>query len=73
MFKRGTYIVYAIGVAVAAPVYAVPVVPQFHSRLDDFYDHANDHDVRNHKFDGLCDRLDLISQWLRHRVRGWIN
>ena len=29
MFKRGTYIVYAIGVAVAAPVYAVPVVPNF--------------------------------------------
>ena len=29
MLKRGTYIVYAIGVAVAAPVYAVPVVPNF--------------------------------------------
>ena len=29
MFKRGTYIVCAIGVAVAAPVYAVPVVPNF--------------------------------------------
>ena len=30
MFKRGIHIVYAIGVAVAAaPVYAVPVVPNF--------------------------------------------
>ena len=29
MFKRGTYIVYAIGVVTAAPLYAVPVVPNF--------------------------------------------
>ena len=30
MFRRGIHIVYAIGVAtVAAPVYAVPVVPNF--------------------------------------------
>ena len=29
MFKRGTYIVYAIGVVSAAPLYAVPVVPNF--------------------------------------------
>ena len=29
MFKRGSYIVYAIGVVTAAPLYAVPVVPNF--------------------------------------------
>ncbi len=30
MFRRGIHILYAIGVAtVAAPVYAVPVVPNF--------------------------------------------
>ena len=47
--------------------------PEFHSRLDDFYDHANDYDVGDYKFDGLCDRLDVLSQWLRDTVRGWIN
>ena len=29
MFKRGSYIVYALGVVTAAPLYAVPVVPNF--------------------------------------------
>ena len=29
MFKRGIHIVYAIGVVSAAPLYAVPVVPNF--------------------------------------------
>ena len=29
MFKRGIHIVYAIGVVTAAPLYAVPVVPNF--------------------------------------------
>ena len=37
--------------------------------LDDFYDDANDHDVGDHKFDGLCDRLDVLGNgsWCRSR------
>ena len=67
MFKRGIHIVYAIGVVSAAPFICSACGPQFYTRLDDFYDDANDHDVGDHKFDGLCDRLDVLGNgsWRR--------
>ncbi len=42
--------------------------PQFYTRLDD-ESHGNDfYGGGDHKFDGLCHRLDLFGKWLRGRT-----
>ena len=68
MFKRGIHIVYAIGVVSAALICSA-CGPQFYTRLDDFYDNPDYHYVGDHKFDGLCDRLDVLGNGSWHRSR----
>ena len=70
MIRRGIHIVYAIGVAVAAaPVYAVPVVPNFTqgSMTSTTTQTITTSETINSM--GLCDRLDVLGNgsWRRSR------